>query len=184
MRPRRVQPVPLIWLTVIWVLLQGSFTWWNVLSGLLLGAFVLVAFPLPRLLVGVRVRPIALLILAIRFLFDLVIGSCRVAWQAIRPGPVVTGRALQVQLVGHADLFRTITAELVALVPGTVVIDLDADRLTLHALDVHTPEQVAATQRNVLAQEHRVLRALAPEIPPAQLPGDRTAGQGERGEHP
>lgn len=165
MRPRRVQPVPLLWLTGIWVLLQGSVTWGNVLSGLLLGALVLVAFPLPRLIMGVRVQPVGLAVLVVRFLHDLVVASVRVAWQAVRPGPVVTGRVLQVQLVGRRDLFLTITAEMVALVPGTVVIDLDAGsgRLLLHALDVHTDEQVEATRRAVRGQERRVLRALAAE---------------------
>lgn len=181
-----MQLVPLIWLTVIWVLFQGTFTLWNVLTGLLLAAFVLVAFPLPRLIMGVRVRPVALLVLTVRFLLDLTVASCRVAWQAVRPGPVVTGSALQVQLTGRADLFATITAEMVALVPGTVVIDLDTERgrLTLHALDVHTPEQVAVTRRNVLGQERRVLRALAPGPLPSGAPDDQAGPPGERSESP
>jgi multicomponent Na+:H+ antiporter subunit E len=162
-----VQPVPLLWLTGIWVLLQGSITWGNVLSGVLLGALVLVAFPLPRLITGVHLRPVALVVLTVRFLSDLVVASVRVAWQAVRPGPVVTGRVLQVQLVGDADLFRTITAEMVALVPGTVVIDLDSDTglLLLHALDVHSDEEVEATRRSVRGQERRVLRAFSPDHP-------------------
>lgn len=180
MRSRRVLPVPLAWLTAIWVLLQGSLTWGNVVAGLLLGALVLVAFPLPRLVMGVRVRPVALVVLTVRFLSDLVVASCRVAWQAVRPGPVVTGRVLQVQLVGEADLFRTITAEMVALVPGTVVIDLDSSSglLLLHALDVHTEEEVEATRRDVRGQERRVLRAFAADLPPAASGGGTPPGTG------
>ncbi|HET8600206.1 MAG TPA: Na+/H+ antiporter subunit E [Segeticoccus sp.] len=180
MRPRRVQPFPLVWLTAIWLLLQGSVTWGNVLSGLLLSALVLVAFPLPRLIVGVRVRPLALVVLAARFLLDLVVASSRVAWQAIRPGPVVTGRVLQVQLVGRQDLFLTITAEMVALVPGTVVIDLDpgSGLLLLHALDVHTDDQVEETRRAVRGQEWRVLRALAPDPLPTPFDDDRSGASG------
>lgn len=179
-----MQLIPLLWLTCVWVLLQGSLTWATVLSGILLGALVLVAFPLPRLITGVRVRPMASLVLAARFLFDLTVASCRVAWQAVRPGPVVTGTALQVQLAGRADLFQTITAEMVALVPGTVVIELDAEAglLTLHALDVHTPDQVEAIRRNVLGQERRVLRALAPRPQPDRSAGGRACDGGERGE--
>ena len=52
MRPRRIQPVPLVWLTVIWVALQGSITWGNVLAGVALGGLVLLVFPLPRLITG------------------------------------------------------------------------------------------------------------------------------------
>ena len=174
MRPRRVQPVPLVWLTAIWVLLQGSLTWGNVLSGIVLGALVLVVFPLPRLIMAVRVRPWPLVVLTVTFLLDLAVSSVRVAWQAVRPGPVVDGIILDVWLRGRAELFQTITAEMTALVPGTVVIDLESEtgRLTLHALDVHTPEQVDAVRRGVLTLEERVQRALAADPFPPRDPAE------------
>jgi multicomponent Na+:H+ antiporter subunit E len=153
----------MVWLTAIWLLLQGSITWGNVLAGLVLAALVLVVFPLPRLIMGLRVRPWALAVLVVRFQLDLIVSSCRVAWQAVRPGPVVDGIVMDVWLRGRKELFQTITAEMVALVPGTVVIDLvsETGRLTLHALDVHTPAEVEGVRKDVLELEQRVLRALA-----------------------
>jgi multicomponent Na+:H+ antiporter subunit E len=159
-----------LWLTAVWVLLWGNVSWANVLSGLVLACIVLVAFPLPRLIVGVRLRPAAFAWLLVRFLWDLVFASCVVAWQAVRPGPVVGGRVLKVRLQAEGELFQTITAEMTALVPGTVVIDLDGQSriLTLHALDVETDEEVEQVRQQVLALERRVLRALAAD-PVGQL---------------
>lgn len=174
MRPRRIQPVPLVWLTVIWVALQGSITWGNVLAGVALGGLVLLVFPLPRLITGVRLRPWAFLVLMVRFQVDLIFSSCRVAWQAVRPGPVVDGVVMDVWLRGRATLFQTIVAEMTALVPGTVVIDLvsETGQLTLHALDVHTPDEIAQIRRDVLALERRVMRALAADPRLAGAPGE------------
>ena len=174
MRPRRVQPVPLVWLTAIWVLLQGHLSWANVVSGVVLSVVVLVVFPLPRLIMGVRVRPWPLVVLTSTFLLDLVVSSCRVAWQAVRPGPVVDGVIMDVRLRGREALFQTVTAEMTALVPGTVVIDLDSEtgRLTLHALDVHTPAEIAQVRRNVLVLEERVQLALAAHPLPVAEPAE------------
>lgn len=45
---RRVQPVSLLLLTLLWVLLWGNVSWINVVSGLLLATLVLVLFPCRR----------------------------------------------------------------------------------------------------------------------------------------
>lgn len=160
----RVQWFPLLWLTTVWVLLWGTVTVANVLSGLLLAALVLLVFPLPRLAVGVRVRPLPLAVLIGRFLADMVTASAQVAWLTVRPGRTVRGVVVDLHLRGRNELFQTVTAEMVALVPGTVVIDLDAPTgtLTLHLLDVRNRREAEQVRRRVLAQEARVLRALDP----------------------
>ncbi|WP_197275049.1 Na+/H+ antiporter subunit E [Luteipulveratus halotolerans] len=160
---RRVHLFPLLWLTVVWVLLWGNVSWANVLGGLALGFVILMVFPLPRLVVGVTVRPWPLLLLIGHFVYDLVRASVHVAWLTVRPGPPVRGVVFDVELRGRDELLQTVTAEMVALVPGTVVIDLDptAGVLTIHALGVHDVDGARRVQREVLAQERRVLRALA-----------------------
>jgi multicomponent Na+:H+ antiporter subunit E len=181
MRVGRLQPFPVLWLTAVWVLLWGNVSWANVISGLVLACIVLLAFPLPRLIVGVRLRPAAFLWLLLRFLWELVIASCIVAWQAVRPGPVVGGRVLTVILRADGELFQTITAGMTALVPGTVVIDLDGHSrvLTLHALDVETDAEVVEVREQVLALEQRVLRALAANTVGEMRVRPRTSLEGE-----
>lgn len=162
-RERRVQPVPLLVLASVWVLLWGNLTVANVLSGLVLGALVLVVFPLPRLIVGIRVRPVPFVVLTATFLTHLVTASVQVAWLAVRPGSYPRNSVLVVQLEGREELFQTVVAEMTSLVPGSIVIDLDADngRLALHVLGADTPEKVAQMRSNTLRLERRVHAALA-----------------------
>lgn len=162
----RVQPVPLLLLTLVWVLLWGNFSWANVLGGLVLGTLVLLTFPLPRLITGVRVRPWRLFILLARFQWDLFTATAQVAYAAVFHGPQTRGCILSVQLRSRDQLLQTITAEMVALVPGTVVIDLtSADRtLIVHALGVSDDEEAEAVREAIRAQEERVIQALAADL--------------------
>jgi multicomponent Na+:H+ antiporter subunit E len=67
-----------------------------------------------------------------------------------------------VQLRSRSDFYLTITAELVALVPGSVVVDArrSTSVLYLHLLDVHDEAAIEAQRAHVLAVERRVVRAL------------------------
>lgn len=160
-----VSPWALTWLTVVWVLLWGSLDPLNILGGVLAGLLVLLLFPLPRVELRLRVRPWRIVLLLGRFLIDLVRASVEVSWLSVRPGPVVSGVVMDLELAGDDPLLQTLTAEMVSLVPGSVVIDLDpATRLlTLHALDVRTRAQAERVRHKVRAQEARVLRALHPD---------------------
>jgi multicomponent Na+:H+ antiporter subunit E len=161
----RIQWTAALWLTAVWVLLWGNVSWANVLAGAALAVFVLVVFPLPSLAVGVTVRPVALVVLLSRFFADMATASVQVAWRALGPGPPVRGLVVDMHLRSRNELFQTITAEMVALVPGSIVIDLEpsSGTLTLHVFDVGTRKEAERTRRRVLAQEARVLRALDPD---------------------
>ncbi len=152
---------PLLGLTLIWVLLWGELTVGNALAGAALATLILVVFPLPPLAVGLTVRPVATLVLFGRFAYDVLVASVQVAWLAVRPGHTPRGVVVDLRLRSRNELFQTVTAEMVALVPGTVVIDLDSPNgvLTLHALDVSTRAEAERVRRHVLAQEARVIRA-------------------------
>ena len=155
----------ILWLTVVWVVLWRSPTLLTVVGGVAVAVLVLVAFPLPRVRVKLRLHPWGLVVLVSRFLWDLTVASIHVAWLAIAHGPSTRGAVMDIQLVAKEELLQTITAELVALVPGTVVIDLDARQrlLTLHALEVENDKDAQRVRRNVRAQEARVVRAFHPD---------------------
>lgn len=171
--------LPLLWLTLVWVLLWGNVSVANVLSGLVLASLVVVAFPLPRLRAGIVLRPWPFVVLVSRFFLDLVVASVQIAAVAFRPGPPPRGMVVDMHLRGDSELLQTLTAEMTALVPGSVVIDLEADsrRLTLHVFDASTREQAERTRRRVLAQEARVLRALDPDPQATLDPRRRRAAE-------
>ncbi|MEZ0163167.1 Na+/H+ antiporter subunit E [Kineococcus sp. LSe6-4] len=168
-RLRERVSLPLLgWLVVLWLLLWGDLSWANVVSGTLLGLLVTVVLPLPAVSFGVRLRPVRIVLLLGRFLLDLVAASAQVAWLAVRPGPQPRNSVVRVPLHSGSDLFVTMTAELVSLVPGSVIVEIGAPSalggqgsLYLHALGVDSEAGRQRTRRTVLLTERRVMRTFA-----------------------
>ncbi|MFG2102350.1 Na+/H+ antiporter subunit E [Micromonospora echinaurantiaca] len=156
------------WLVLIWILLWGDFSVGNLLGGLLVGGTVLVFFPLPPVTFGGRLRPGALLVFAARFAGELVSASLHVAWIAVRPGFRPRGAIIAVRLRVRTDLNLALTAEVISLVPGTLIIEVDRDSGTLyvHVLDVRGPQDLTGSRDRILAVEQRLVRAVGS---PAEL---------------
>ncbi|MDO3700544.1 Na+/H+ antiporter subunit E [Micromonospora sp. C28SCA-DRY-2] len=157
------------WLVLIWMLLWGDFSWGNLLGGLLVGGAVLVFFPLPPVTFGGRLRPVPLLVFAVRFAGELVRASLHVAWIAVRPGFRPRGAIIAVRLRVRTDLNLALTAEIISLVPGTLIVEVDRDSGTLyvHVLDVRGPQDLTGSRDRILAVEQRLVRAVGS---PAELP--------------
>jgi len=154
--------VPLaVWLVLVWMLLWGSWSWANLLSGLAVALVVLVLLPLPHVVGGVRVRPAPLLAFLGHFVTDLFVSGAEVAWQAVRPQGVRRTAIIQVQLRVDSDLLLTMVAEATSLVPGSLVLDLDREQrlMTLHLLPVRDHADVERKRANVLLVEERLVRA-------------------------
>ncbi len=151
----------IIGLTIVWSMLWGEITVLNVIGGLVVATLVITVFPFPSVDLHGRFRPLSALVLLARFLFDLVVASFQVAWISIRPAAPPRSAVIEVHLVGSSDLLQVMTGELVSLVPGSLLIELDAEtgRMWLHVLDGSTPEAVESARRKARAQEHRVLAA-------------------------
>ena len=160
LRLRRQLPV-LSWLVLVWILLWGSVSWANLLSGILVAVLVTNVLPLPAVIGGMRVHPVALLVFLGYFVKDLVVSSAQVAWQAIRPSGMQQGAIIAVQLRTDSDLLLTLIAEALTLVPGSIVLDLDRPRRTLgvHLLHVDDAADVEHQRAGVLTMEDRVVRA-------------------------
>ncbi|WBC14641.1 Na+/H+ antiporter subunit E [Micromonospora sp. WMMA1998] len=168
---RRDQALALGWLVVAWLLLWGDVSWGNLLAGLVLGTAVLVFFPLPPVTFGGRLRPGALLVFAGTFMAELVSASLHVAAVAVRPGYRPRGAIIAVPLRVRTDLNLALTAEVVSLVPGTLILDIDRARgvLYVHVLDVRGPEDLAGSRARVLSVERRIVRAVGSPTEVRQL---------------
>jgi multicomponent Na+:H+ antiporter subunit E len=154
--------VPLLaWLVVVWILLWGTWSWANVLSGLTVALLVTLLLPLPPVVGGTRVRPLPLLLFVGHFLVDLVVSGAQVAWRAVGPGGVAQGAIVRVQLRADSDLLLTVVAETLSLVPGSLVLDLhrEARVIAIHLLHAADLEDVERQKAGVLAMEERVVRA-------------------------
>jgi multicomponent Na+:H+ antiporter subunit E len=152
----------LVWLVLVWILLWGTWSWANLLSGTAVALVVTTLLPLPPVVGGTRVRPAALVGFVGYFLADLVVSAAQVAWRTLSPGGVRNSAIIQVAMRTDSDLLLTIIAESLSLVPGSIVIDLDREgrTLALHVLHVEDLAAVERARARVLRMEERVVRAL------------------------
>ncbi len=139
----------LCWLTLVWVLLWGTFSAANILGGLAVALVITLLLPLPRVPVEGRVRPLSLARLILYVIVKLVVSSFQVAWLAIRPGPPPATAVLRVHLAVKSDLVLALAAGILTLIPGSVVLEIDQKRrlVYLHVLDVGSEKAVAAFYR-------------------------------------
>ncbi|PRY11392.1 Na+/H+ antiporter subunit E [Kineococcus rhizosphaerae] len=164
----RVSVPLLVWLVVLWLLLWGDLSWANVISGTVLALLVTLVLPMPTVSLGIRIRPLRIVALLARFAADLFAASAQVAWLTVRPGRQPRNSVVKVPLHSGSDLFVTMTAEMVSLVPGSVIVELGAPSLQggqgsiyVHALGVDTEEGRQRIRREVLLTERRILKTFA-----------------------
>ena len=160
--PPGVRQLPLIgWLVLIWILLWGTWSWANLLSGVLIAVVVSVFLPLPPVTEHARFRPVAVLRFLLAFLRDLAVSSVQVAWESLRPGGPVRSAIIAVQLRTDSDLLLTLLAQTLTLTPGSLVLDIDRanQRLLMHVLPVRSEADVESHRSEVLRVEEHLVRA-------------------------
>ncbi|MFC7545460.1 Na+/H+ antiporter subunit E [Plantactinospora sp. GCM10030261] len=149
-------------LTLIWNLLWAELSWANLVGGMLVAVVVLIFFPLPPVTFRGRLRPLPLVRLAAHFVVELVAASVALSWLAIRGGRVPRSAVIAVPLRVGSDLNLSLTAELVSLVPGTLVVEVDRDAgiLFVHVFDVRGAGSLAEGRRRIHRVEARLVRAV------------------------
>ncbi len=179
---RRGRPsIPaVVWLTLVWVLLWGDLSWANLLGGLVVAYLVAVVLPLPRVPFAGRPSLLGVLRLFGNLVVDIVIASVQVTGVALRLGRDPRSGVIRVQLRSRSDLYLTLTADFCSLVPGSIIVEAHRATSTLyvHVLDLEGEGAVERARREVLAQEARVMYALASdaELAEADLPARRLGG--------
>ncbi|QPP05052.1 Na+/H+ antiporter subunit E [Streptomyces bathyalis] len=171
-------------LTVVWVLLWGTASVANVVTGILVGVIVCVVFPLPPIEAQVRLRPVGLLRFTVRFLIDMAVSSWRLnryILGARRPQCAV----LAVRMRTPSDLMLTATSVAVAAVPGSNVLDVHraSGTLFVHVVGAGEEAERERARYEVLRLEDRVVRAFGTRADVAALdaregrwPADRQGG--------
>ena len=171
-RARSPQWQVVLWLTVVWVLLRGSPSAANILTGIVVGTLVCLVFPLPPLRMRVRVRPVWLTWLILRFLWDVVVASYQVARKTLQFRRQPLNAVIEVDLRTESDFVLTVVAEMVSLVPGSLVVEARASTHTLflHVLDVGDRAGADAFRQQVFELERRVVLALGTDTAPVAGP--------------
>ena len=147
-------------LAVSWAALIGSFTATNLLIGYVIGYLALwVARPLFGESSYFE-RVWRILRLAALFVYELVVSSLRVVWDVITPTHQSRPGIIAMPLDVTRDDEILLVANLISLTPGSLSLDLSADRkiLFVHAMFVDDPEQLRRELKTGI--ERRVMEAL------------------------
>ncbi len=134
----------LLWLTAVWLTLWGDLSVGNLLAGLAIGASIMLTLPLPRVPVSGRLHPLSLVELIVVSSYYTLESSLQIAWFAIRPPPPPVSGVLRVRLNIRSDLVLVLCADLLNLIPGTMVLEIDRQRCVfyVHVLDVGSDKAV------------------------------------------
>lgn len=131
-------------LALAWAAMTGSFSPANLLFGFALGAVALFLIRGQVGSLGYFVRASRILALALLFLKELVLSAWRVAVLVVTPRMDVRPGIFAYPLTVDRDFEITLLANLITLTPGTLSVDVAADRKTLfvHAIDCTDPERM------------------------------------------
>lgn len=166
-------------LTGVWVLLWGRPTIFLFLTGIVLALLIGLVFPLPAIELHGRIWPVALLRLLGKLLSDVVVSSLAIVKLVFRPGDPPRSAIVRVRLRGHSDLYMTQTAELVSLVPGTLVMEArpSSDVIYVHVLESVSTDQLSRVITETRGAEERVIRAFGSRTEIESLDAEMGDGQ-------
>jgi multicomponent Na+:H+ antiporter subunit E len=155
----------LCWLTLVWILLWGSISAANIISGLTIALIITVLLPLPVVPIEGRVHPLSLLRLVGLVAWYLVMSSVQLAWLAVRPGPPPLSAVLRAHLAIKSDLVLALAVNIINLTPGTIVLEIDQVRrmIYVHVIDVGSDRAVKTFYRQVAQIERRLIASFERE---------------------
>lgn len=144
-----------ILLALVWAGVNGDFTINAVILGFLLGYIVL--FIAERVTGHPKYFKRVWLIIAfsVFYLRELIVANLRVAYSVIVPRNSLRPGVIGVPLDAKTDLEITLLSILVTLTPGTLSIDVSADKhvLYIHFLDIEDVEEARRNIKNGLERQ-------------------------------
>ncbi len=161
MRTRLLRVWMVCWLILVWLLLWGTISVANILSGLVIALIITLLFPLPAVPVQGRFHPLPLLRLIVTVAYYLLVSSVQVAWLAVKPGPPPLTAVLRAHLSVKSDLVLALLVNIMNLTPGTIVLEIDQATRTLyvHVLDVGSDTAVKRFYRQTELLERLMVSA-------------------------
>jgi multicomponent Na+:H+ antiporter subunit E len=155
----------LCWLILVWILLWGTVSTANILSGLAIALLITLLLPLPPVPVEGKLHPVSLLRLIVTVFYYLALSSVQVAWLAIKPGPPPLSAVLRAHVAVKSDLVLALSVNIFNLIPGSIVLEIDQTRrmLYMHVLDVGSDRAVNRFYRQVAVVERLLVSAFERE---------------------
>lgn len=150
------------WLTLVWVLLWGTFTPLSIVGGVVVAVAVLAAFRFPPPAPALPIRPLRLLALVGYLVYDMVVSGAGVSWQTLRYGRDARGAVFAVPLLSDSDRVVTVIANALSLSPGAMALQIDHehDLWFVYALGPRDRAGVERARRRTMDMQRRVIAAL------------------------
>jgi multicomponent Na+:H+ antiporter subunit E len=159
LRPRIVE---IAWLTLVWVLLWGTFTPLSIVGGVVVAIAVIGSFRFPPAAAHLPVRPLRLLGLAAYVAYDVVVSGIDVSWQTLRYGRAARAAVIVVPLLSSSDRVVSVIANALSLSPGAMALQIDHEHglWFVYALGPRDRTAVERSRRRTMDMQRRVLAAL------------------------
>jgi multicomponent Na+:H+ antiporter subunit E len=150
------------WLTLVWVLLWGTFSPLSVVGGVVVATAVIAAFRFPPAATHLPFRPLRLLGLVGYLAYDMVVSGAEVSWQTLRYGSAARGAVFAVPLLTASDRVVTVVANALSLSPGAMALQIDREhgRWFVYALGPRDRAGVERARRRTTDMQRRVIAAL------------------------
>lgn len=147
-------------LVVLWLLAWGDFTLANVLSGIVVAALLLLAFPLGRLHRSPRrISVVGVAVLLGHVAVQLVASNVVMAREILRRVPRDRPGVLAHRLLAPSEEVVTVMTSIISLSPGTMTVDVDTGSTTIY-VHFFQLDDVAAARAFLRTLEHRVDAAI------------------------
>lgn len=179
-RSRRSQWPMIVGLTFIWVALWQDLTLGTIVLGILFSSAVMLLMPMPPVPFADRFNLWHTLKFIVYFMWKITVATWDVAVKAASPGPKVINSVVAVKLRTQDDLLLTLVGHVYALIPGSLVIDVDrpSSTLFLHVIDVPDEEAAEAFRVDSLDIEARMIRGFGSKRDYALVKAEEAAGDG------
>lgn len=160
-RSRLSQWPMILMLTFVWVALWQDLTLGTIVLGVIFSTLVMLLLPLPPVPFTGRVNILHSFTFVLFFLWKITAATWDVAKKAAVPGPKVINSVVAVKLRTQDDLLLTLVGHVYALIPGSLVIDVDrpSSTLFLHVIDRPDEASAEAFRAESLDIEARMIRA-------------------------
>jgi multicomponent Na+:H+ antiporter subunit E len=164
-RPRnsiRTEIPLIVWLVLAWGAIWQDFSIGNLVFGLILALIIVNVFYLPPVRLSGRLNVLWAAWFLVKFLWLIMLGSLEVFWLAVRPGPPPQSAVISVPLRVADDLLVTGVGQVVSLIPGSLVIEVDRRNATIyfHVIDVGSEEAAERFRGSVRRMEELLIRVM------------------------
>jgi multicomponent Na+:H+ antiporter subunit E len=168
-----------LWLVVVWVALWGRLSVANVLSGIVVAVGLLVLLPPGGSKPHYVLRPIAVLRFVAYFLRQVLVANVALVREVVTPRDQIRTGIIEVPMEGVSDGLLVFIANVTALTPGTMPIEVRRNPATfyVHVLHLHDVESV---RRDLRRLEHLAVHAFGSKEAVAALDQARPDEHGRR----